>query len=371
MGRVQVKTLYFFRSLEAVAVSAKKMYEIADIILKGQDISGDEALALAQTLSSQSLGMTLDIMGLSRLTRLLAEGDGKAEPDIKKTSGGQAPFTCGIINAKSGRCSEDCSFCAQSRHYQTGTVAYSLVEAETLLERAHFLAAVGADYFGVVLSGGEPSKRDFEKICETTVDIIRATGLKLCASLGLLNQEQALALRQAGFTSYHHNLETAPSFYPRICTTHQMEHRVETVKNAKRAGLRVCSGGIFGLGENWAQRVEMAEILRELEVDSIPINFLIPIFGTPLADASVLSPREALLIIALFRLMHPCRDLVVCGGRGRVLGEWDRLVFSAGANGIMIGDYLTTKGKTPERDLEILNELGLRQAKSSGSVAGK
>lgn len=274
-------------------------------------------------------------------------------------SGGAAPFTCGIVNAKSGLCSENCAFCSQSVYHDTAAAVYDLISEAALLERARLLAGSGVDYMGVVTSGTGPTARDFELICEAAVRIKRETGIRLCASLGVLDSGQAASLRQAGFTSYHHNLETSRSYYPQICSTHGYDLRVETVKQAKKAGLRVCSGGIFGLGESWAERLELSETLAGLEVDSIPVNFLNPIPGTPLENAPGLEAGDALALLGVLRLMHPLRDIVVCGGRGRCLGEWENSIFFAGANGLMVGDYLTTKGSPFEKDLNRLQTLGI------------
>lgn len=271
-----------------------------------------------------------------------------------------APFTCGIINAKSGRCGEDCAFCAQSAHHATHTPVYGLVDEGVLFERACRLAEHGVDRMGIVTSGGGPSDADLASICRAAEKITREVNIKLCASLGMLREGQAERLVQAGFTSYHHNLETARSYYPSICTSHEYGIRVETVRRAKAAGLRVCSGGLFGLGESWEQRLEFAETLSELGVDSIPVNFLIPIEGTAMEHVVPLAPDEALDIVAVLRLMHPGKDIVLCGGRHSSLKEWDRAVLLTGANGLMVGDYLTAKGSPFERDMEVLATLGLR-----------
>ncbi|MDL2306929.1 biotin synthase BioB [Desulfovibrio sp. OttesenSCG-928-C06] len=344
------------------------MFEnILESVKSGKGVTLEQARALLAVLDNNPDAM-LDLLALARLTvsRFAASGAATAAAPASAIAAAPAPFTCGIINAKSGRCAENCSFCAQSRYHATASPVYPLVDDEVLLERARLLAENGVDYMGIVISGTGPSDKDFERICAAAQRIIGETGIKLCASLGILGMEQAVALKQAGFTSYHHNLETSRSFYPEICGTHGVEIREQTVANARVAGLRVCSGGIFGLGESWEQRLEMAETLRELNVDSIPVNFLNPIPGTPLENAATLPPREALMVIALFRLMHPGRDIVICGGRGKVLGDWDKLIFSAGANGMMVGDYLTTKGSPFERDLAMLEELGVR----SRDVAG-
>jgi biotin synthase len=290
----------------------------------------------------------LDVFALARLA--LLQNRDKAPK----------PFTCGIINAKSGHCSEDCIFCGQSVHYRTAAPVYPLVGADSLMQRACFLAEKGIDYMGIVISGVGPSEHDFDNICLAVSRIKRSAGIKLCASLGLLSFEQAARLKEAGLTSVHHNLETSRSFYPEICSTHGIELREQTVKNARAAGLRVCCCGIFGVGESWEHRLELSEMLRELEVDSIPVNFLRPHPGTPLEHASKLPPQEALSIVALLRLMHPHRDVLICGGREYNLGRWENMIFAAGANGVMVGDYLICKNNPLEQDLEMLATLGFR-----------
>lgn len=302
-----------------------------------------KVLALLETEPA----LLLDVFSLTRLNHL------QRQP---------APFTCGIINAKSGRCAENCAFCAQSSHYETGSPVYPLLGEAELLERAALLAGRGVDYMGIVISGTGPDAEDFERICQAARRIVDETGIKLCASLGLIGPGEALRLKEAGFTSYHHNLETAPSFYPEVCGTHDIERRCATVRNARAAGLRCCSGGIFGLGENWEQRLEFSALLDELDVHSIPVNLLNAIAGTPLENAPKLPPREALAIIAILRLMHPGRDIVVCGGRSHVLARWENMIFAAGANGVMVGDYLVSKNNPMDQDLEMLEVLGLRHA---------
>lgn len=269
------------------------------------------------------------------------------------------PFTCGIVNAKSGRCQENCAFCAQSAAHHTDAPVYPLISSDEMLRRAEQMAEAGIDYMGMVTSGTKPTANDFDRLCAMAKRISGAVNIRLCASFGILSRDQADALSASGFTSYHHNLETARSHYPAVCTTHEYDLRLETVKNAKAAGLRTCSGGIFGVGESWEQRLELAEELTRLRVDSIPVNFLVPVPGTPLGDSPPLSPSEALATIAILRLMHPGRDIVVCGGR-KGLERYEPLLFSAGANGLMVGDYLTTKGGAPSADFSMLEALGLR-----------
>lgn len=310
-------------------------------VINGSPLSSGQASALVPLLEDH----LLDILAFARLSA---------------SCSGTEAFLCGIINAKSGRCAEDCAFCAQSAHHATDSPVYPLVSRDALLARADELARAGVDFMGIVISGTAPTAADFNRLLDDAWHIRATSGLKLCASLGLLRGDQAQALKQAGFTSYHHNLETARSHYAAICGSHAYEERERTVSLARDAGLRVCSGGIFGLGESWNQRLEMANTLTGLDVSSIPINFLNPIPGTPLQHSPLLPASEALGLVALYRLMHPSRDLVICGGRATTLGEWDRLLFSAGANGLMVGDYLTTSGRPFARDREMLAGLGIR-----------
>ena len=311
------------------------IHKICDAALAGRALSAVEALELIPLLSS-------------RLPALVAASGLIAGPER---------FTCGIINAKSGRCTEDCAFCAQSRHHKTNAPAYPLVTGEALLGRARELAERGVTRMGIVTSGAGPSREDFEQICAAARHIRQEVDIELCASLGALSPDKAQKLKEAGFSSYHHNLETARSFYPSICSTHDYQVRCDTVLRAREAGLRVCSGGLFGLGESWAQRIELAQTLQELRVDSIPVNFLMPIPGTGLESAKPLSAVEGLGILVLLRLMHPERDIVICGGRATTLGEWDRLGMFSCANGMMVGDYLTEKGGPFERDLALARDL--------------
>jgi len=266
---------------------------------------------------------------------------------------------CSIVNAKSGLCKEDCSFCAQSVKYSTGSPEYPMAEASRLVSAAREAASNGAREFSIVASGTRIEKdRDISILTDAIREMRHELPLESCASLGILTKETLKKLKESGLESYHHNLETGRSFFPNVCTTHDYEDDVEVVRTAKELGFHVCSGGIFGLGEGWEVRVELLSTLRELEVDSIPINFLNPRPGTPLAG--FLTPVECLRIIALARLMLPERDLIVCGGRQVNLRDLQPLIFAAGANGMLIGNYLTTPGRAPEDDLRMLADLGLK-----------
>ncbi|BBA70085.1 biotin synthase BioB [Geobacter sulfurreducens] len=274
---------------------------------------------------------------------------------------------CSIINAKSGRCPENCAFCAQSAHHATNAPVYPLVDEEQITACAREAAEAGSHCFGIVTSGSTISRgEELDRICRALRRIRRETAIEPSCSLGVIDYETALALREAGAVTYHHNLETARSFFPNVCTTHDYEEDVETVRVAKRAGLKVCCGGIFGLGETPEQRVEMALTLRELDVDSIPLNFLNPIEGTPLAGADRITPLECLKTIAVYRLILPDRKIAVCGGRERNLRDLQSWMFFAGASGTMIGNYLTTTGRPPEQDWQMLADLGLTVRQCNG-----
>lgn len=268
---------------------------------------------------------------------------------------------CSIVNAKSGLCREDCSFCSQSTSHPTAVKTYPMVNSDEIIRSAERAEEAGAGEFSIVTSGtGIDRQRDIEVLTGALKGMAKRTGLERCASLGILTSETLERLKRAGLQSYHHNLETARSFFPNVCTTHNYDEDVETVRAAKALGLYVCSGGIFGLGEGWEHRVELAGTLRELDVDSVPINFLDPRPGTPLEGARNLTPVECLKIIALFRFMLPTKDILVCGGREVNLRDLQPLIFAAGANGTMIGNYLTTKGRGAEEDLRMLKDLGLK-----------
>ena len=269
-------------------------------------------------------------------------------------------FTCGILNAKSGLCSQDCAFCAQSVHHQTGVAIYPLFDKHRIVKQAIGFENAGATHFSIVTSGFKLSSNEMETICTAILEIKKKTNLTLCASLGTITQHMAKQLKDSGVTNFHHNLETARSFFDKICTTHDYNDDIETIHQAKSAGLNVCCGGIMGLGESWAQRIELAFLLKELNVDCIPMNFLNPIPGTKLANQPLLTSSAALKCIAIFRLVHPEKDIVICGGREITLKENQSRLFYAGANGLMIGNYLTTPGQQIEKDLAMIQELGLQ-----------
>ncbi len=273
---------------------------------------------------------------------------------------GTAVHLCSIINAKSGRCAENCAFCAQSAHHDTGVDVYPLVDEDEIVRCAALAEQNGAGCYGIVTSGTRINKaEELDRVCRAVARIKSETGISPSCSLGILDEETALRLKNAGMETYHHNLETARSFFPQICTTHDYEDDVATIRAAKAVGLRVCCGGIFGLGESFDQRIEMALTLRELNADSIPLNFLNPVAGTRLEAADNLTPLECLTIIAVYRFLLPDKRLSVCGGREKNLRELQSWMFMAGANGTMTGNYLTTPGRPPELDRQMMKDLEL------------
>ncbi|MFZ5482293.1 MAG: biotin synthase BioB [Myxococcota bacterium] len=279
---------------------------------------------------------------------------------VRSTWKGQYVNTCGISNAKSGRCPEACSFCSQSAHFSTDAPKYTMKDAATLTREAKEAWENGVREFSLVASGrAMTSPTELATLKDAVAAIREETGMQTCASLGLMSKEALAELQAAGLQSVHHNLETARSHHANIVQTHSYDDEVETVKAAKSLGMYTCCGGIFGMGESWEQRIELAMELRDLDVDSVPVNFLNPRPGTPLEDQHQLTAEDCLKIIALYRLVLPTKDLIVCGGRGVNLGERQQEIFRAGANGVMLGNYLTTAGRDADLDLEMIEREGL------------
>src|SRR5208337_821172 len=286
-----------------------------------------------------------------------------AASSIRQRFRGDIVDLCAIVNAKSGACSEDCSYCAQSAKASTGVEVYPLLEEGKIIEKALEAKSAGVRRFCIVTSGRKINNNELRKM-GGMVRELRRTGLLPCATLGLLNKEELSYLRECGLVRYHHNLETSESFFPEICSTHTYQDKLKTIEAALSAGLSVCSGGIFGIGETWQDRVDMGFALRALDVDSVPINFLIPVKGTPLGEHAVLPPFQALKIISLYRFILPDKQIRVCGGRVQALDEFSCMVFMAGADAVLTGNYLTTTGRTFEDDLELIRLSGLKIAGS-------
>lgn len=317
--------------------------KLEELVKGGGVISFQEA----EELLKLEQGQILELLAVANRVRKHFQGD---QVDL-----------CSIINVKSGKCSENCGFCAQSAHHQVSVEVYNLLDKATVSARASLMERAGAHRFALVSSGrGVKEGKELDKIIDLIVTLKQETSLTLCASLGLLTPGAAARLKESGLDRYHHNLETAESYFSEICTTHSYQDRIDTVKVAQEAGLTICSGVILGLGESQKQVIEVAEAIRRLEVDSVPLNILNPIKGTPLGNNPLMDPWQVLKIVAVFRLMMPKTNLRFCGGRETNLRDLQALGMLAGANGLMIGNYLTTAGREPEIDLQMLKDLGFK-----------
>ncbi len=323
----------------------KSIDEAADRVIDGGGVDRATALELART-------------GWELLPDLFA-----AASRVREHYRGRVVDICSIVNAKSGACSEDCRFCAQSCHYPSGAQVYPLIEPERMEATAAQARANGARRFCIVTSGrGIEEGSDLRRIA-SGIERVTALGLSACATLGTLTKSQLLFLKEAGLHRYHHNIETSREYFPSICTTHTFDERVALLHEAREIGLSTCSGGILGMGESMQDRISMAFSLRELDVDSVPVNFLMPIEGTPLERITPIEPLHALHALALFRLILPDKEIRVCGGRGNGLGALHPLIFLAGADGFMMGNYLTRTGLDPRADLRMLRDLGLEPSR--------
>ncbi|MGK7919097.1 MAG: biotin synthase BioB [Trichodesmium sp.] len=322
---------------------------LGEQIISGYRLSREEALVLTQIEGQDDILLLCEIAD-----------------QVRQACCGNVVDLCSIINVKSGGCSENCSFCSQSvYHPGEASPIYGLKSTEEILAQAKAAEAAGARRFCLVSQGrglkyNSPKSTEFEQILATVRQIIAETNIKPCCALGEVTAEQAQALAEAGVTRYNHNLEAAEQFYPEIVTTHTWDDRVQTVKNLKAAGIQACTGGIIGMGESWADRIDLALSLRDLEVESVPLNLLNPRQGTPLGDLPKLDPYDALKAIAIFRLILPQQIIRYAGGREAVMGELQALGLKAGINAMLIGHYLTTLGQPPEKDQAMLESLGLR-----------
>ncbi len=278
---------------------------------------------------------------------------------IRKANRGNEIEVCAISNVRSGNCSENCSFCSQSGHHKTDAPTYDYISSAQLVEQAQQAREWGASDFGIVSKGwGVRSEREAEQLKEYFAAMDRGSDIGRCASLGALDKESARLLKESGLENYHHNLECAESFFDNVCTSHTFQENIDTINNAREAGLRVCAGGILGMGESLDQRIELADTLRQLGVESVPMNFLSPVLGTPMADIEPMKPYEILRTIATYRYMLPAAEIRIAGGR-QFLGDMQSMIFMAGASGVMIGNYLTTRGRSVNDDIRMIQDLQL------------
>lgn len=310
-------------------------------VLRGEKVSKNEALQLVE----------------SDLEKLC-----EAANEIRQKFCGDEFEICTIVNAKSGRCSENCKFCAQSAHYKVEVEKYPLMDSDAILAAAKHDDAAGVQRFSPVTSGRRLTKSELESLCKSIKKIRENTNLKICASCGLLDSDDLQKLKESGLSRYHNNLESSENFFKTVCSTHTTADKVKTIEAAKAQGLEVCSGGIMGLGESWEDRIDMAFMVRDLGAVSIPVNMLSPIVGTPYEDNKVLGVDEMRRICAIYRFINPKAFIRLAGGRG-LLKDKGRSCLQSGANALISGDMLTTAGITIERDLQMIKELGYYVAK--------
>jgi len=321
-----------------MTLTSNDIKSLAQRVIDGDNISPDEALALAYTTETEALydaAMTITAKMVPRHFD-----------------------SCSIVNVRSGLCPENCKWCAQSRQSDTGIETYPMLEQEKVLEHARAAAINDIGRFSLVASGRSVKGNALKEMCDTIRRIGNEVKINLCASMGLLDREDLQQLWNAGVRRYHCNLETAPSFFPELCTTHTIDDKLRTIKWAKEIGFEICSGGIIGMGETMEQRIEFAFKLKEVQPCSIPINILCPIPGTPLENATPLSDDEVLRTVAVFRFIHPKIQLRFAGGRARLPHDVQIKAMRLGINGGIVGDLLTTIGSTVNDDKERVKEAG-------------
>lgn len=282
-----------------------------------------------------------------------------AADEIRKHFCGDKFDMCTIINGKSGRCSEDCKYCAQSAYYKTAVKTYPLLNTNLILQEAQYNYAKGVDRYAVVTSGKKLSDEEVEKLAKSLQEVKHKCGIKLCVSGGLLNEEQFKKLNGIGVERIHNNLETSREHFPDVCTTHTFDEKIEAIKAAQRAGMTVCSGGIIGIGETMEDRIDMALELRELEIDSVPINRLNPIPGTPFEHNEPITDDEMRRIVAIYRFILPTLFIRLAGGRG-LFADKGRACLQSGANAVISGDMLTTSGISIDTDIKMIRDLGFK-----------
>jgi biotin synthase len=323
----------------SLAGNSGHWHALAERVLAGHRLTRDEGLAVLASPDAELLD-------------LLA-----AAYRVRRRYFGNTVQLYFLMNAKSGLCPEDCGYCSQSKVSAAEIPRYNLLNREKLLDGARIAAERQSKTYCIVISARGPNEREMDAVASIVPEIKRRYDLKICACLGLLTPEQAQRLKDCGVDKVNHNLNTSEEFYSEICTTHSFQDRLDTLRAVRASGMQLCSGGIIGMGESDGDVVEMAFSLRELEVESIPVNFLNPIEGTPLAGVRRLNPRYCLKVLAMFRLANPASEIRIAGGREMHLGSLQPLGLFP-ANSVFVGDYLTTKGQPPEADYRMIEELG-------------
>jgi biotin synthase len=323
----------------------KEIQNIGDKVLEGRSVSMKEILPLLEAKGPD----VMDLVAVANRVRVEFNGN---EIDL-----------CSLLNAKSGKCSEDCAFCAQSAHYQTDAPTYPLMNADQMVKEAREAQRRRTGRFCLISSGRQLNDKEFEVILSGLDRIRKETTLDLDCSLGTLSEERAEALKKVGVTRYNHNLETAESHFSKICTTHSFQDRVQTIEVLKDQGFSICCGGIIGLGESPQQRLELAFSVKQLGIDCIPFNILNPRPGTPLEHSKAIPPIEIIKTISLFRLVLPKGTIKIAGGREANLRDLQSLALLAGANGLIVGNYLTTPGRNAEDDFRMIEDIGFKLKK--------
>jgi biotin synthase len=321
------------------SLSATVWQQLANQVLAGQSVTRQQALSILGSPDDQLLDL------ISSAFRLRHKNFGKTV---------QLYF---LMNAKSGLCPEDCNYCSQSKVSDAPVPKYNILSRDKLLDGARLAAERKSKTYCIVISGRAPNEREMKAVETIVPQIKEQYGLNICACLGLLDEDQAKRLKAAGVDKVNHNLNTSREHYAEICTTHTFDDRVETLKNVRKAGMELCSGGIIGMGEKHEDIVNMAFELNELSVESIPLNFLHAIDGTPLEQKEYLNPRDCLRALCMFRFVNPTSELRIAGGRERHLRSLQPLGLYI-ANSIFVGDYLTTQGQPPQEDYDMINDLG-------------
>lgn len=336
--KFEIKNLILLLSKGCEVIYMSQLKELTQEIIKGKLITEEEACSLINE----------DLEPLCHAANEIRKHFCKDGFDI-----------CTIINGKSGRCSENCKYCAQSSFYTTEVDTYPLVDTETLVKDASYNASKGVLRYSIVTSGKRLSDSEIDTVCKSIEAIHKSVDIQTCISAGLLDEEAFRKLKQAGISRVHNNLETSKRYFPSVCSTHSFDDKIKAIKAAKKAGLNVCSGGIMGLGETMEDRISMAFTLRELDVHSVPINLLNPIKGTPYEHLPILSNDEMRRIVAIFRFILPNASIRLAGGRG-LLEDKGLSCFLSGANAAISGDMLTTQGISIDTDMELLNQLGYK-----------
>ncbi|MFI3240818.1 MAG: biotin synthase BioB [Bacteroidales bacterium] len=314
--------------------------ELLDRVLDGGKISRAEAIELVNCADKGALY--------------------KASERVTRHWMGDKFDCCSIINAKSGNCSEDCKWCAQSAFYKTKVEKYPMVDKMESLRQGEHNYGQGIGRFSLVTSGRKLSAKDVREVGEHYKLLREKCGIKRCASFGLMEYEDLVYLKECGVDTYHCNMETSKSYFGKLCTTHTPDDKQHTIQAARKAGMRVCSGGIIGMGESMEDRVDMAIMLREMGIRSIPLNILQPIKGTPLGESAPLTEQEILTTIAIFRMINPRAFIRFSGGRAQLSPESQRLSLKIGVNAAITGDLLTTVGSTVERDMRLIRKAGYK-----------